>query len=89
MVVGATSPTSFNTVRMAGLLPMTLTGAARSFGESSWDKWWFSQADLMAASNSPLLNLKTAFEKAGQGCSALILLGDANPNRSHRISPAG
>jgi len=35
------------------------------------------------------VNLKTAVEKAGQGCAALILLGDGTPNRSHRISPTG
>ena len=49
-----------------------------------------AQAVLLQMDKGPgQLNLKTAFEKAGQGCSALILLGDANPNRSHRISPAG
>ena len=38
---------------------------------------------------TPFFNLKTAVEKAGQGCAALILLGDGTPNRSHRISPSG
>jgi hypothetical protein len=35
------------------------------------------------------INLKTAVEKAGQFCAALILLGDAIANCSHRTSPAG
>ena len=45
--------------------------------------------NVFSLGESEQLNLKTAVEKAGQGCAALILLGDATTNSSHRISPAG
>jgi hypothetical protein len=44
---------------------------------------------IVAEAKTVGTNLKTAVEKTGQGGAALILLGDATPNRSHRISPAG
>jgi hypothetical protein len=59
------------------------------YGKVNEHNGWIPRDHWLEDWEEKAIILKTAVEKAGQGCAALILLGDATPNSTYRSSPAG